>query len=87
MNLAAHAAIYPPALCAAILRGAADQHAGEGRPAPRHVADRMDRGLAVFDLADGASLRAGPGATIALDDADIGDVADFGGWPSAPQGS
>eukprot|EP00969_Alexandrium_andersonii_P244560 10806065-Alexandrium_andersonii.AAC.1 len=43
-NLAAHAAIYPPARCAAILRGIAVQHAREGRPIPQHAQGRMDRG-------------------------------------------
>eukprot|EP00969_Alexandrium_andersonii_P272467 12041868-Alexandrium_andersonii.AAC.1 len=52
-NLAAHAAVYPPALCTAILRGIAAQHAREGRPIPWHVQDRMNRGMAVFDLATG----------------------------------
>eukprot|EP00969_Alexandrium_andersonii_P171101 7563983-Alexandrium_andersonii.AAC.1 len=37
MNLTAHAAIYPPTLCAAILRGIAAQHAREGRPVPQRV--------------------------------------------------
>eukprot|EP00969_Alexandrium_andersonii_P071294 3147352-Alexandrium_andersonii.AAC.1 len=45
-NLTAYAAIYPPRLCTAILRGVAAQHAREGRPAPRHVRGRMDRGVA-----------------------------------------
>eukprot|EP00969_Alexandrium_andersonii_P010309 449856-Alexandrium_andersonii.AAC.1 len=51
MNLTAHAAVYPPALCTAILRGIAAQRAREGRPIPRHAQDRMDRGMAAFDLA------------------------------------
>eukprot|EP00969_Alexandrium_andersonii_P141761 6267918-Alexandrium_andersonii.AAC.1 len=45
-NLTAHAAIYPPALCAAILRGVAAQRAREGCPVPRHVQDRVDHGAA-----------------------------------------
>eukprot|EP00969_Alexandrium_andersonii_P317528 14028376-Alexandrium_andersonii.AAC.1 len=43
---AARAAIYPPALCAAILWGVAAQRAREGRPILPRVASRLDRGAA-----------------------------------------
>eukprot|EP00969_Alexandrium_andersonii_P111924 4943534-Alexandrium_andersonii.AAC.1 len=39
-----------PRFCAATLRGAAAQHAREGRPVPRRVQDRMDHDVAVLDL-------------------------------------
>eukprot|EP00969_Alexandrium_andersonii_P102011 4502983-Alexandrium_andersonii.AAC.1 len=46
VNRTAEAAIYPPALCAAILRGIAAQHAREGEATPTHVERRLDAGRA-----------------------------------------
>eukprot|EP00969_Alexandrium_andersonii_P349409 15430942-Alexandrium_andersonii.AAC.1 len=40
------AAEYPPALCTAILRGIAAQHAREGRALAEHVVRRLDQGRA-----------------------------------------
>eukprot|EP00969_Alexandrium_andersonii_P229945 10156025-Alexandrium_andersonii.AAC.1 len=57
VNLTAHAAIYPLALCTAVLRGIAAQHAREGRSVPRRAGGRLGRGVAVFDLmAEGGRL-------------------------------
>eukprot|EP00969_Alexandrium_andersonii_P102339 4516943-Alexandrium_andersonii.AAC.1 len=54
--------MYPPALCAAILRGITAQRAREGRPVPRRVQDRMNRGVAVFDLTAAGDRRPARGA-------------------------
>eukprot|EP00969_Alexandrium_andersonii_P297093 13128535-Alexandrium_andersonii.AAC.1 len=45
-NLAARAAIYPPALRAAILGGVAAQHTREGRCLPTPARRKLDRGRA-----------------------------------------
>eukprot|EP00969_Alexandrium_andersonii_P174303 7706592-Alexandrium_andersonii.AAC.1 len=49
------AAQYPPALCAAILRGIAAQHARGGRALPERVARRLDQGRAVVNLGPSSS--------------------------------
>eukprot|EP00969_Alexandrium_andersonii_P036477 1598792-Alexandrium_andersonii.AAC.1 len=49
----ARAAVYPPALRTAILRGIAAQHAREGRCLPAPLARRLERGRAVYDLTEG----------------------------------
>eukprot|EP00969_Alexandrium_andersonii_P127877 5651529-Alexandrium_andersonii.AAC.1 len=52
VNLTAAAAVYPPALCAAILRGIAAQHAREGRCLPTPLRVKLDRGRGVYDLSE-----------------------------------
>eukprot|EP00969_Alexandrium_andersonii_P153083 6769446-Alexandrium_andersonii.AAC.1 len=47
------AAIYLPALCAAILCGIAAQHAREGRSLSAVVKRRLAQGSDVFDLMEG----------------------------------
>eukprot|EP00969_Alexandrium_andersonii_P145165 6419289-Alexandrium_andersonii.AAC.1 len=55
----------------------AARHARESRPVPRRVQDRMDRGVAVFDLtAAGAQLEE-PESSCGMGDADIKDLTDF----------
>eukprot|EP00969_Alexandrium_andersonii_P161085 7118945-Alexandrium_andersonii.AAC.1 len=44
VNLTAAAAVYPPALCTAILRGIAAQHVREGRCLPTPLRAKLDRG-------------------------------------------
>eukprot|EP00969_Alexandrium_andersonii_P287901 12728011-Alexandrium_andersonii.AAC.1 len=51
-NLAAAAAVYPPALRAAILRGIAAQRIREGRRLPTPLRSKLGRGRGVFDLAE-----------------------------------
>eukprot|EP00975_Prorocentrum_lima_P061539 12880492-Prorocentrum_lima.AAC.1 len=43
----------PPALCTAVLRGIAAQHAREGQAIPPHVRRRLDDGRALYDLEEG----------------------------------
>eukprot|EP00969_Alexandrium_andersonii_P158064 6985494-Alexandrium_andersonii.AAC.1 len=45
-NLTASAAVYPPALCTAILRGIAAQHAREGRCLLAPLVRRLEQGKA-----------------------------------------
>eukprot|EP00969_Alexandrium_andersonii_P261180 11546630-Alexandrium_andersonii.AAC.1 len=63
--------------CTAILRGIAAQHAREGRPVPRRVQGRMDRGMAAFDLTAVGVQFEEPEGGIGMDDADIADITNF----------
>ena len=49
---AAAAAVYPPGLCRAILRGAEKQSQHEGRPLPRSVAYAAESGIGLCSLID-----------------------------------
>eukprot|EP00975_Prorocentrum_lima_P032858 6900186-Prorocentrum_lima.AAC.1 len=42
----------PPALCTAILRGIAAQHAREGQVIPAHVEQRLEDGRALYSLGE-----------------------------------
>ena len=44
------AAIYPPALCRAILRGIAEQKRLEGEAVPDHILEATDKGCAIYHL-------------------------------------
>jgi hypothetical protein len=44
------AAIYPPALCRAILRGIAKQRRLEGEVVPNHILEATDKGCAIYNL-------------------------------------
>ena len=44
------AAIYPPMLCRAILRGIEEQRRREGVVIPRHVKEMTDKGRAIYNL-------------------------------------
>ena len=48
--MTAAAAVYPPALCTAILRGIAAQHSREGRCLPAPLQRKLNQGRGVFDL-------------------------------------
>eukprot|EP00969_Alexandrium_andersonii_P349528 15431242-Alexandrium_andersonii.AAC.1 len=52
---AAHAVLYSPAFCAAILRGIAAQHAREGRAVSSWLQNLFDAGRAVCPLGVAAS--------------------------------
>eukprot|EP00969_Alexandrium_andersonii_P057985 2555040-Alexandrium_andersonii.AAC.1 len=92
MNLTARAAVYPPVLCAAILRGIAAQHTREGRCPPTPVRKRLERGRADYDLSEAslagepelqrlaaeAAEGADPVAGVEVGDAEIVDVASLG---------
>eukprot|EP00969_Alexandrium_andersonii_P044434 1949924-Alexandrium_andersonii.AAC.1 len=56
VNRTAEAAVHPPALCTAILRGIAAERAREGRVLPRHVERRLDEGRALYSLEEGRQL-------------------------------
>ena len=45
------AAVYPPALCRAILRGIERQRRVEGEPVPKHIENMVDTGRAIYNLA------------------------------------
>jgi hypothetical protein len=49
---AKHAAVYPPELCRAILRGIEKQRLREGAKRPSHAEMQVDRGRGVFSLQD-----------------------------------
>eukprot|EP00969_Alexandrium_andersonii_P272893 12062769-Alexandrium_andersonii.AAC.1 len=52
VNRTTEAAVCPPALCTAILRGIAAQRVREGEAMPTHVERRLDAGRAVYSLGD-----------------------------------
>ncbi len=49
---AKHAAVYPPELCRAILRGIEKQRLREGAKRPSHAEMQVDHGRGVFSLQD-----------------------------------
>eukprot|EP00969_Alexandrium_andersonii_P300713 13294228-Alexandrium_andersonii.AAC.1 len=93
-NSTAAATVYPPALCAAILRGIAAQHSREGRCLPAPLQRKLDRGRGVFDLQKDsrpeeldlqklvleAAEEANMNTDLEMDDAPFIDEMDFGAF-------